>query len=419
MNEVNTKVLQSLLDSVKVIVDKHNAKIKERRKRGELFNIFDVLGLDSDEVRCHSAFIGELLNVNGNHGLGSSFLDAFISATGIEKLGLNTDAENCKTDKEFYVGRVTEEEGGRVDILIHSESEKKAIIIENKIYASDGHNQLIRYNEYGNNHYGNNFIVLYLTLDGSEPYETSTKNKQGEICKYQCISYRKDILSWLDRCIELSAEKPLIREVIVQYKNLILSLTNQFMDIKVHQEFLDLITDKKNIQGIANILQSRDDFYGECFVKYLFPQLEDVAKKNGLLFSYKYIIDPHGPDLYMYFYHNEVSCPIIAFIFKHHIFKQLRWGLHHDSIRHIKTQSENDIPKKEDVKMQGKLDFFSRNPRKDGLFAFGWSYFREDLSNWENEQTIMKVINGEFADEVDRQIKNLFNYVNSDLSIKK
>src|SRR5574344_971396 len=365
MNEVNAKVLQSLLDSVKVIVDKHNAKINERRKRGELFNIFDVLGLDSDEVRCHSAFIGELLNVNGNHGLGSSFLDAFISATGIENLGLNTDAKYCNTDKEFYVGRVTEEEGGRVDILIHSESEKKAIIIENKIYASDGHNQLSRYNEYGNKHYENNFIVLYLTLDGSEPDETSTKNMQGEICKYQCISYRKDILSWLDRCIELSAEKPLIREVIVQYKNLILSLTNQFMDIKENKEFLELITRKENIQGVANILQLRTNFYKICFEKYLYPKLADKNLKFFPLFK-----DYEGkPDLFMFFYKKEDSHLVLKFAFEKYNFANLMCGLDSVSIYQIKNNiKDNDITL-EQFPTEGLP--FSKHNKKD-QFAYGW-----------------------------------------------
>lgn len=393
MNEVNTKVLQSLLDSVKVIVDKHNAKIKERRKRGELFNIFDVLGLDSDEVRCHSAFIGELLNVNGNHGLGSSFLDAFISATGIEKLGLNTDAENCKTDKEFYVGRVTEEEGGRVDILIHSESEKKAIIIENKIYASDGHNQLIRYNDYGNNHYGNNFIVLYLTLDGSEPNETSTKNMQGEICKYQCISYRKDILSWLDRCIELSAEKPLIREVIVQYKNLILSLTNQFMDIKENKEFLELITSEENIQGVANILQHRTNFYKICFEKYLYPKLKAVSKK--FTFEYKYCLKNGDPDLFMNF-HKKDSSLVLRFAFKSFNFHDLKYGLDEDK-NNGNTLDENTKKKL--------VDFFQN--KGNVQFAYGWSYV-EECRNWSDQQIFMDVIlHHKFADVVENIMNSL------------
>ena len=34
---------------------------------GENFNIFEVLGLTTNEVRTHSAFIAELLNPKGSH----------------------------------------------------------------------------------------------------------------------------------------------------------------------------------------------------------------------------------------------------------------------------------------------------------------------------------------------------------------
>lgn len=399
MNEVNTKVLQSLLDSIKVIVDKHNAKIKERRKRGELFNIFDVLGLDSDEVRCHSAFIGELLNVNANHGLGSSFLDAFISATGIENLGLNTDAKYCKTDKECYVGKVTEEEGGRIDILIHSE--QKAIIIENKIYASDGYKQLIRYCNYGKGVYGT-FIVFYLTLYGSRPKDISTKNKQGESCEYKCISYRENILLWLNRCIELSAEKPLIREVIVQYRNLILSLTNQFMDINENQKFFDLLIKEEYIQGVINIVQSRNVFYKKCLEKYLFPELVSIATVKKLKF-FPLFNDYEGKlDLFMFFYKIEDSHLVLKFAFEKYNFVNLMCGLDSVSINQIKNNiKDNDITL-EQCPTEG-LPFSKHN--KKAQFAYGWSYV-EECRDWSNQQIFMDVIlHHKFADVV----KNLMN----------
>jgi len=404
MNEV--EVLQSLLKKVNKIVDEHNAIIEERRKRGELFNIFDVLGLDSDEVRCHSAFIGELLNVNGNHGQGSSFLDAFISATEIKDLGLNTDAEYCKTDKEVYVGKVTDEEGGRVDILIHSA--QKAIIIENKIYASDGYKQLIRYNNVQD---WDKFIVLYLTLEGSKPDETSTKNKQGKICEYKCISYRKHILSWLDRCIKLAAEKPPIREVIIQYKNLILSLTNQFMDIKENEneeKLLNLITTKENIKGVVNILQSRDKFYKKCFEKYLFPKLDEVAKNRGFDFKHKYNLKNGDPDLFMFFYEEDSSL-LIKFAFEYYNFRGLMWGLDNkennpNTFKAAVTTVENQ---ELDKNIAGLFKFTTSKKKQ---FAYGWSYVDDEVLNWDNQQTFMDVIQSDkFADMVDKRIKEVSN----------
>ena len=51
--------LQKLLDEVKLILKKSETEKDEARKRGELFNIFNVLGLNTDETRTYSAFLAE------------------------------------------------------------------------------------------------------------------------------------------------------------------------------------------------------------------------------------------------------------------------------------------------------------------------------------------------------------------------
>lgn len=73
-----TKVLQNLLSEVTKFHTESKSKENERWERGESFNIFNTLGLKSEEVRLHSAFIGELLNPNGSHGASSLFLKAFL-----------------------------------------------------------------------------------------------------------------------------------------------------------------------------------------------------------------------------------------------------------------------------------------------------------------------------------------------------
>ena len=73
------KQLQTLFKEGERIVLRDRTERNEKRKRGELFNIFDVLNLRTSEVRTHSAFLAELLNPNGNHGLGDRFLRVFIS----------------------------------------------------------------------------------------------------------------------------------------------------------------------------------------------------------------------------------------------------------------------------------------------------------------------------------------------------
>ncbi len=66
-------------------------KLDEQRKRdnGDFFNVFNTIGLWSEEVRLHSSFIAELLNPKGSHGLTHRFLQAFI-----EELDLDLPADS-------------------------------------------------------------------------------------------------------------------------------------------------------------------------------------------------------------------------------------------------------------------------------------------------------------------------------------
>jgi len=44
------------------------------KAKGERFNLFSILGMESDEVSTHSRFLAELLNKNGSHGQKDIFL---------------------------------------------------------------------------------------------------------------------------------------------------------------------------------------------------------------------------------------------------------------------------------------------------------------------------------------------------------
>jgi hypothetical protein len=56
---------------------------------------------------------------------------------------------------------------------------------------------------------------------GDEPTEFSTNKKLNKDNDYSLISYKEDILAWLDKCRKEVAVYPLIRETITQYINLI------------------------------------------------------------------------------------------------------------------------------------------------------------------------------------------------------
>ena len=197
-----------------------NKKYNLMNLKKEDFNIFSILRNEYDEVNLHSKFIVELLK---NKNYGKKFIEIFL-----EKLEIQVfNYENINVFSEYSKGI-----NGRIDILLEFSKgkEKKAIIIENKIYAEDQIGQLNRY-YYSmiNKNYSNDELeIVYLTLDGSEPNEESTKGlTKEEKEKIIIISYKENIIEWLNDCIKEVAEVPIIRETLIQYRSLLKKITGK------------------------------------------------------------------------------------------------------------------------------------------------------------------------------------------------
>ena len=270
--------IKKLLSQISQIVVEEKTQQEERRKRGENYNIFKVLGLSSSEVRLHSAFLAELLNPNGDHGLEDKFLKAFIEIV----IGKNTlfdfDTKSAKTYVEYDIEAISEDykEGGRIDLLIR-DKKGKSIIIENKIYAGDQPWQMYRYNRYAEINYSTgNYTLLYLTLDGHRPSEEST-GKDPKF-NYFCISYKEDILVWLKQCIGIAALHPAIRETISQYITNLKQILN-IMDNSNNAKLLDIL--KGNLSEAVNILSFEREIRQEVRRMYINTVLAKVARTNG------------------------------------------------------------------------------------------------------------------------------------------
>lgn len=256
----NTIKLERLLNEVSAISKKYE---KVAELTGENFNIFNVLKLSTREVRTHSAFLAELLNPNGSHGQGIVFLELFIEQLkenriiknkkeSIIAFGLTT--KKTRVIVEENIGKIIEDEGGRIDIVIKDENYQ--IVIENKIYAKDQYKQLVRYHE----EYPN-ALLLYLTLEGADATEASLKKSNGKILEvdkdYYKISYKEDILNWLKKSKEKAVNQPLLRETIAQYINLIKQLTGQAMNEIEKEEIAKMIIkSESNVKASFNIAES-------------------------------------------------------------------------------------------------------------------------------------------------------------------
>lgn len=225
------KEFEKLITSIDNIVKK---KAEEDIAKAARYNVFKVIHMTSNETSVHSAFIADLLNPCGMHDCGSIFLDAFVGCLfKDEKTSIRSDFDFCttqvKVQKEKNIGPVSEDQGGRLDIVI-TDTNGKEIIIENKIYAQDQDRQLLRYYNYAES-LKKDYCLLYLTLDGHNASSESSR-KLEENKDYFSISYLTHIRFWLEECLTLSKDKPLLCYGITHYLNLVRKLTHTDMDTK-------------------------------------------------------------------------------------------------------------------------------------------------------------------------------------------
>ena len=248
----NTSRISVLLKEVGLLNDKYQ---ELAAVTGEDFNVFSILGVQSNEVTTHSALLAELLNPQGSHHQGSLFLELFLKmCLQGRRTGDSDYAFEGEVLRVFRVGAEVATDQGRIDILL--EKDDACIIIENKIYAADQDRQLNRYYQYalGKKIKGENRIILiYLTLDGSEPGEYSLGNLERE--KVLCISYREHIKGWLEECMKTEEVQRIapIREILFQYRNLLNDLTGQPTNRRYVMELVTLLKEENNYELIKSL----------------------------------------------------------------------------------------------------------------------------------------------------------------------
>ena len=275
--------INNLLNQVSII-GKKNAEILDAT--GGRFNMFRVCGVNHYE-NTHSAILTEFLNPKGTHGLKSKLLECFIKTLG-ENFTIN--GFNCENAR-IYTEYSTPE--GRIDILIEDEKRKKAIIIENKIYANDQLDQLKRYDSYAEKTYQKgNYQILYLTLDGKEATEQS-----GKGVSYLTISYEENIINWLEKCVAIASRFPIVRETIIQYINHLKELTHQDMNNKNKEEITEVLSKIEKLKAAKLIYQNYLASFDSIIKKYFNPKMEEFAKQEGLEYIYE-----NSEELYVRFY---------------------------------------------------------------------------------------------------------------------
>ena len=381
---------QLLIQKLNHLLSQERLLREERLIHGELFNIFQVMKMETDELNTHSALLASLLNPNGIHGCGDTFLKLFIEQ--IREVLCSKDSlltnfyfetSNARVHTEYSIGQITEgQSGGRIDILVSSGD--KAIILENKIYADDIKNQIFRYHEFAMYQNYKQFVVLYLSLFGTPPSDKS-KGLLVENKDFYCISYAYDIKQWLEKCLKEVTFKPLIRETIMQYKNLIEKLTNQDMETKVIEQLSEICLEPENIDSILWMHSHFDNMVNKYMKTKLEPILNEIASREGLRLEIKGDGKDWMNTSYMYFLFEVPNWNYfdICFEFQTKGMKKLVSGYRYKNEK--RGQSKDGKHALQTIDLD------------KGKTSEGWPryHYLENMDNWITKEMFQKIENKE------------------------
>lgn len=354
---------------------------------GEDFNIFKVLKLQRAENRLHSAFLAELLNPKGSHGQKDIFLKLFIKRL----IGHETsfDTVNAKIDVEKHVGFISEDKknGGRIDICINDKKGNE-ILIENKIYAADQENQLIRYSNYNKD-----ATLFYLCLDGRKASKISCGDlKEAE--HFHVISYSKDLVPWLEDCRKESVAHPLLRESITQYINLIKYLTGQTINNDMNKEVISAIIENKDALAASFVIANTVDAACDELLKKFHVIVREIGEELEL--EVEFNINWKKKYSAIYFYKNDWKNSSIGFEFQQYD-REFVYGV-------VREEECRDLPDPYTVQI------FDRLKGLGGTISPWWFFYKpveEPLDNWNNVEPWQAIIDGSIKGIIKGKIEEI------------
>ncbi|MGD1095879.1 MAG: PD-(D/E)XK nuclease family protein [Bryobacteraceae bacterium] len=165
------------------------------------FTVFDYI--DPNE-NCLSDVIYDLLDPSGKHGQGRVFQDLLLEAIGVQHESVRLPFRVKREDCTLYCASPER----RIDITL--EVAGFGIGIENKPFHYEAEDQLKDYSLHLRQKYGQRFMLVYLSGDGSRP-DSIDQADLGLLRKnnqFKNLAYPTGLCHWLERCVqECKAEK--------------------------------------------------------------------------------------------------------------------------------------------------------------------------------------------------------------------
>ena len=259
----------AFLDEVKPIIKDIHAKEEEKRARGENFNVFSILGIETREFYI-CKMLGALLSPQGAHEAGEIFLEKFLEDVLNESaIGAETSIVRCEDATK---------ERRRIDLTI--EIDGKIIPIEAKIHAGDQEHQLADYFEEIKNRKGACAYICYLTKDGRKPSQNSMTSTSGNTIlketQIKRLSWKDDIVPWLEDCVALETVQ---RKTMVQANIWQLIDTIGGWDNAMELQFKNIVNSDGRLDsalGIWQMVSAARDALWHNFVEEFESQMKDV-----------------------------------------------------------------------------------------------------------------------------------------------
>ncbi|SOD14334.1 PD-(D/E)XK nuclease family protein [Pedobacter xixiisoli] len=378
---------QNLLSQVNNLFARYE---KVNELTGNNFNVFRILKLESSEVRMHSAFLAELLNPKGSHGQKDAFLKLFIDMFCYK--GRQIDTQSAEVFVEKYIGTVNYEDpdGGRIDIYI-KDKYNNYLTIENKIYAGDQDGQLARYHKHAAHS-----DLFYLTLEGEIPSEKSRRGLEQDK-DFKCISYKENIINWLEACRKEVAIIPIVREAISHYINLIKYLTNQTTNHNMEQELTALTkTNFKAAFAIAgnlnHAIQEMATDFGE--------EMINILKEKGIECDYNIDFGRNYTGIYLG--KEEWKYIRIGFQF---------WARNHNMIFGLTINGTDNWSRPMEIPLQLKeqLKNLPNNEKRNNNWWPWYNHMEETYGNWNKAEAYEAILDGRmrqiFIEKIDMLIE--------------
>ena len=265
----------AFLDEVKPIIKDIHAKEEEKRARGENFNVFSILGIETREFYI-CKMLGALLSPQGAHEAGEIFLEKFLEDVLNESaIGAETSIVRCEDATK---------KRRRIDLTI--EIDGKIIPIEAKIHAGDQEHQLADYFEEIKNRKGACAYICYLTKDGRKPSRNSMTSTSGNTIlketQIKRLSWKDDIVPWLEDCVALETVQG---KTIVQANIWQLIDTIRGWDNAMELQFKNIVNSDDRLGsalGIWQMVGAARNALWHNFVEEFESQMKDVHRLENI-----------------------------------------------------------------------------------------------------------------------------------------